>query len=867
VEASTLSALLQEHRIPAMVLNACQSAMLDERAADPFASVAASLLKAGTRSVVAMSYALYVSGAREFLPAFYTRLFETGSIADAARVGRQKMLEKRGRICARGRYDLHDWIVPVVYQQDALELRFDRKGEAAGPPSKKLPEEALDGRNPYGLIGRDGPILDLERAMRRPVPGILIHGLGGVGKTTLARGFVEWLAATGGLGAGCIWLSFQEVRSAEAVINRMGEQLFGPNFAAAGADEKLDALVGALKQTSMLVVWDNFEAVAGLPPAVPATMAESDRRRLRLLLERLRGGKTKVLITSRSEEEWLGPEQRRKVPLGGLDGEDRWAYAEAMLRDLGVPVRRDDAKLVELMDLLGGHPLAMRVVLPRLERRTAGDLVEALRSNVAALGDGGEEAETKLYATLKLAEDALPEDLKVLLLPLGMHERYVEGDYLERMAKQVDGAWTRERIDRFLGLQVNAGLLRDEGQSVYEMHPALSGFLRSNVVQSASGEACDVWSRAFVGVMGRVADAHTPRQLHQKRAWFHCHGANSYHGLAEAERLGMSAEQAALLQGLGAYALQVRGFDEARALYERLAEAWKAAGYAIGEAGAYHQLGRVAEEQRDFSAAEAWYRKSLAIKEKQGNEHGAAQTYHQLGIVAQEQRDFSAAEAWYRKAMAIFETQGNEHGAAQTYHQLGIVAQEQRDFSAAEAWYRKAMAIFETQGNEHDAARTYHQLGIVAQAQRNFPAAEAWYQKSLAIKEKQGDEHGVAITYGQLGIVAQEQQDFSAAEAWYRKAMAIFETQGNEHDAAITYGQLGITAALQEHFEDAGRWLVKSIATFARSRDPEGAKRNARNFLRFYQRAPAAEQAKLKAIWQDAGLGELPEIPTPTEST
>lgn len=209
VEASTLSALLQEHRIPAVVLNACQSAMLDQRAADPFASVAASLLKAGTRSVVAMSYALYVSGAREFLPAFYTRLFETGSVADAARAGRQKMLEKRGRICARGRYDLHDWIVPVVYHQDALELRFDRKGGAAGPPSKKLPEEALDGRNPYGLIGRDGPILELERAMRRPVAGILIHGLGGVGKTTLARGFVACLAATGGLGAGCIWLSFK----------------------------------------------------------------------------------------------------------------------------------------------------------------------------------------------------------------------------------------------------------------------------------------------------------------------------------------------------------------------------------------------------------------------------------------------------------------------------------------------------------------------------------------------------------------------------------------------------------------------------------------------------------------------------------
>jgi tetratricopeptide (TPR) repeat protein len=156
---------------------------------------------------------------------------------------------------------------------------------------------------------------------------------------------------------------------------------------------------------------------------------------------------------------------------------------------------------------------------------------------------------------------------------------------------------------------------------------------------------------------------------------------------------------------------------------------------------------------------------------------------------------------------------------------------------------------------------------MVAEEQRDFSAAEAWYHQAMTIEEKQGDEHRASSTYHQLGMVAEEQRDFSAAEAWYRKALAIKEKLGNEHGAAITYGQLGITAALQEHFEDAGRWLVKSIATFARSRDPEGAKRNARNFLLVYQRAPAATQAKLKAIWQDAGLGELPENPTPTEST
>ena len=190
ITAEQLSVLLRQHHIPAIVLNACQSAMVDQGAKDPFASVAAALLKSGIRSVVAMAYSLYVSGAQEFLPAFYRDLFRTGNVAKAARAGRQRMFQQKDRVCPRGRYPLDDWLVPVVYQQEPFDFSFAAKAKKAkadgGGP--ELPGEARDTENPYGFIGRDGAVLALERAMRRPPAGLLIQGLGGVGKTTLARG-------------------------------------------------------------------------------------------------------------------------------------------------------------------------------------------------------------------------------------------------------------------------------------------------------------------------------------------------------------------------------------------------------------------------------------------------------------------------------------------------------------------------------------------------------------------------------------------------------------------------------------------------------------------------------------------------------
>ena len=215
-DASILSELLKEHHVPVVVLNACQSAMVDERAKDAFASVAAALQWSGVRSVVAMAYSLYVSGAQQFLPEFYQRLFESGQVSEAARAGRQKMLERQERICSRGKFKLEDWLVPVVYEQESFDFSFANTTTVEETEiNSVVPTQARDNENPYGFFGRDNAVLEMERAMHRPPAGILVHGLGGIGKTTLTQGFIRWLASTDGLAMAVSGFRFRksEVRS------------------------------------------------------------------------------------------------------------------------------------------------------------------------------------------------------------------------------------------------------------------------------------------------------------------------------------------------------------------------------------------------------------------------------------------------------------------------------------------------------------------------------------------------------------------------------------------------------------------------------------------------------------------------------
>ena len=62
----------------------------------------------------------------------------------------------------------------------------------------------------------------------------------------------------------------------------------------------------------------------------------------------------------------------------------------------------------------------------------------------------------------------------------------------------------------------------------------------------------------------------------------------------------------------------------------------------------------------------------------------------------------------------------------------------------------------------------------------------------------------------------------------------------------------------QEQYEQAGGSYIKAHHVFCRS-DPHFATRSAQYFLVVYRRADEPTQSTLKTMWEDAGLGELPE--------
>ncbi|MCX4094474.1 tetratricopeptide repeat protein [Nocardia sp. alder85J] len=185
--------------------------------------------------------------------------------------------------------------------------------------------------------------------------------------------------------------------------------------------------------------------------------------------------------------------------------------------------------------------------------------------------------------------------------------------------------------------------------------------------------------------------------------------------------------------------------------------------------------------------------------------------YHQLGILAQARGDYGEADRRYQQALTIFEELGDRVGMASSYGQLGILAQARGDYAEAERRYQQALTLLEELGDRARMATSYHQLGILAQRRGDYPEAERRYQQSLTIEEELGNRVGMASSYGQLGILAQDRGDYPEAERRYQQALTIFEELGNRAGTATGYHQLGRLAQARGDYAEAERRYQQSL--------------------------------------------------------
>ncbi|MDX2030205.1 MAG: CHAT domain-containing protein [Blastocatellia bacterium] len=423
--------------LPLVLLNACHGGVQDGAAA----SLAEALLRAGVPTVLAMQTAVSDFYATALARAFYHHLARREHLlaSRALAEARKSLEDERLKAVQRGaglietqpEYATAALFVageerPLAnFALDSVPLRVRPVYEVAGP----VPQLRID-----DLIGRRRELRECLRALRdnaRRHAGVVLTGIGGVGKSALAGRAMQRLREDGWLlaahagrfdfAAVAVAIGAALLESLRPEARQLGETLARPDL-----DERLrlQLFSRALAEERLCLVLDDFEQ--NLAPGGGAYLDPTTALLLQHLAASARRGR--LLITCRHPVP-EGDAFLRRIAIGPLSP----AESRKLLLRLPALQGLEPKDLARLLRLIGGHP-RMLEFLDALLRDGQGRLLHVTQKLQQLLVDRQIDPRTKiddlddaLQAALLLgARDVFLEELLALARAAGIAEALLQ---------------------------------------------------------------------------------------------------------------------------------------------------------------------------------------------------------------------------------------------------------------------------------------------------------------------------------------------------------------------------------------------------------------------------------------------------------
>jgi tetratricopeptide (TPR) repeat protein len=791
--ADRIAAVIRDHRIPLVFLEACQSAQAED---DPTASVAARLLAEGVVSVVAMSHSVLVETARRFVQAFYGELARGARVGQAMLTGQRALFGDtyRGKIMGAGELRLQDWFVPVLYQEEhdpqlftALPSQEVRQLQAR---QDKLSLGALPAPPPHGFQGRSRALLALERLLHAQ-PYAVVSGPGGNGKTALAVELTCWLVRTNRFRRAA-FVSLETYTDARSVLDSLGRQVLpeGGKYSVAqypDLQQALQPVQRALADHPTLIVLDNMESVlpnsAGQTPVGAAPIGE-----LLHLCQNLLAAHptTRLLFTSHKTLPAPFNHAQCGLRLGTLDPDDAIALVGQVLAQEGLHPHPNDSgetpqEIIDLVEAVNCHPRALVLLAREVSRQGVRVTTEDLHQLMAKLDrEHPGDRENSLYASVELSLRRLTPEMREQVKALAVFHGGAQLNVLAHVL-EVDAT-----VARTLAIAlIDVGLAEDQNHGHLRLDPALPSYLLGQMGVEEQERLRTRWAEGMRQLTHllyeqyfkevTVAAQLTLRELPNLLALLQWLEANATS--EEVIDTAISIEQ--MLTVLNrpqtlAQVVKVReqaaqalgGWSHARSEAERqsIERLLDSGNLRAAQTAAQHLL------ERSLRAGDVAY---------PGAAYDIAMTSFLFGRVLQRsgaarpaltplveaQRQFQAlADAGNSSAATMVSVAIIERGDC--FRELGRLEE-------AAAAYEEGIALSEKHEGKRDAAIGKVQLGTIRLLQQRYPEALELYGQARALFERLEEPRMIANVWHQIGRVHRETKQSDEAERAYRQSLKI----------------------------------------------------------------------------------------------
>jgi tetratricopeptide (TPR) repeat protein len=195
-----------------------------------------------------------------------------------------------------------------------------------------------------------------------------------------------------------------------------------------------------------------------------------------------------------------------------------------------------------------------------------------------------------------------------------------------------------------------------------------------------------------------------------------------------------------------------------------------------------------------YSDALPLFERALAIDEEilGADDPQTAASLNNLGHLFQQIGKLSRARPYFERALAICEKAlgPNHPDTASTLNNIGYTLMMEGELSEARVRYERALEIFEeNRGADHpDTAMCLNNIGYLLQKMGNQLEARSYYERALAIREKAlGPDHpDTATVLNNVAFTLWDEGDLAKARSCFERAVSISEKVfGPEHSNTI----------------------------------------------------------------------------------
>jgi len=723
--------------------------------------------------------------------------------------------------------------VTVALAEYAARLGRPAAGE---PPSAARP----DADEP--LIGREVELAAIAQLVSE-TPLVTVLGLGGIGKTRLARALQLQLAPQ--FNDGVLWLSLIELSGVAEIVRRLADLL---HIQLAGGRDAVEQIIEHIGERALLLVLDNAEHLL------------AERAALNALLTQLLDGCPQLhcLVTSR---EALNHPRERSVRLEGLAVPDENAGAaalgaaavrlfvqQAQRRRPAFDPRGATADLGQIARLTGGMPLALRIAAGWAGFLSCADIAAEIRRGLDALEPGsGEPAGVRAtlartWARLSATEQSALAALSVFSSPFSAQA----AREVAQAALPVLGSLTERCL--LLPSEIGEGAERAR----FELHPLVRAFAAERLTADAAAQR-QTHDRHASHVMRMLAPWADFRLVVDQRegllafgsllpealaAWRWALAAGRSDFTASTARvLGnyfelkgrwdegialftdvepqLDAEQRGERAALAAVAcaraqlLHRNGHPDAEDVARRALEGSRSIEHRAGTRSALCTLGNVLLNDGRLAQALETYQEALDMARADADRAMQAAMLNGIALIRLRQGDSAAAEAMWRDTLALQREIGNWIGAVRVYNNLGCILMETGRFDEAQAQLDEGLRLCDTVGIAAVRPSLLANLGLLHLRAGRLQAATTFTELAVTESRSRGEHQTQISSLLALAEIALMQRDVGRIAAPLRDALRLARATGDVHDLVGSLNAYAGWSLLRDRRETAALvWLA-----------------------------------------------------------